>query len=75
VILFIKNRCDFITKYHVIMPRCAHCKKKTHLDFKCRCSSEKVFCSACRITEVHGCEIVYKPTELVKVVPVKVEKI
>jgi len=57
------------------MPRCAHCKKKTHLDFKCRCSSEKVFCSACRITEVHGCEIVYKPTELVKVVPVKVEKI
>jgi hypothetical protein len=57
------------------MPRCAHCKKKSHLEFTCKCSSEKVFCSACRMSEVHGCVIVYKPIELVKIIAEKVEKI
>ena len=57
------------------MPRCAHCKKRSHLEFTCKCSSEKVFCSACRISEVHGCVLVYQSVELVKVVPIKVEKI
>ena len=57
------------------MPKCSHCKRKTHLEFKCTCSNEKVFCSRCHITEVHGCGRVYKLAELVKVVPQKVEKI
>ena len=57
------------------MPRCAHCKKRSHLEFTCKCSSEKVFCSACRISEVHGCVLVYQSVELVKVIPVKVDKI
>jgi hypothetical protein len=75
VILFIKNEHDFIRKEHITMPKCSHCKRKTHLEFKCTCSNEKVFCSRCHITEVHGCGRVYKLAELVKVVPQKVEKI
>jgi hypothetical protein len=57
------------------MPTCSHCKKKTHLEFKCTCSNEKVFCSRCQTTEVHGCGRIYKPTELVKVVAEKIVKI
>ena len=54
--------------------KCQHCKKKTHLEFKCQC--EKVFCIHCRLPEVHTCPT-YKPTpvELVKVVASKVEKL
>jgi len=55
--------------------KCAHCKKKTHLEFKCPCSNEKVFCVKCRTTEVHHCGYVYKPVELLKVMKDKVEKI
>jgi hypothetical protein len=57
------------------MPKCSHCKKKTHLEFKCPCSDEKVFCVKCRSTETHHCEVVYKSVELVKVVAEKVVKI
>ena len=74
VIRTIKNEHDFINNYKS-MPRCHHCRKKTHLEFKCKCSSEKVFCSSCRTTEVHGCVLVYQPIELVKVVEPKVQKI
>jgi len=57
------------------MAKCSHCKKKTHLEFKCPCSTEKVFCVKCRATETHQCTVVYTPLELVKVVAEKVEKI
>lgn len=57
------------------MPKCSHCKKKTHIEFKCSCSNEKVFCVKCRATETHACVVVYVPVELVKVVAEKVEKI
>ena len=57
------------------MPKCTHCKKKTHLEFKCPCSADKVFCVRCRTTEVHLCDIVYKPIVLLKIQKEKVEKI
>jgi len=57
------------------MPKCSHCKKKTHLEFKCSCSTEKVFCVKCRASETHSCVIAYPQVELIKVVPIKVEKI
>jgi len=57
------------------MPKCSHCKKKTHLEFYCTCSSEKVFCVKCRATETHQCTLVYVVTPLIKVVAEKVEKI
>jgi hypothetical protein len=56
------------------MPRCTCCKKKTHLELKCKC--EKMFCSACLLPEVHTCTHVSKDKiELVKVEAAKVEKI
>lgn len=56
------------------MPRCTHCKKKTHLDLKCKC--EKMFCSACLLPEVHTCSHVPKDkVQLVKVEAPKVLKI
>lgn len=56
------------------MPRCTCCKKKTHLELKCKC--EKMFCSACLLPEVHVCTHVSKDkVELVKVEAAKVEKI
>jgi hypothetical protein len=57
------------------MPKCSHCKKKTHLEFFCTCSSEKVFCVKCRATETHLCSMVYVAVPLIKVVAEKVEKI
>jgi len=57
------------------MPKCDNCKKKTHLEFYCGCSSEKVFCVKCRATETHHCAIVYPVTPILKVVAEKVEKI
>ena len=57
------------------MPKCSHCKKKTHLEFYCTCSSEKVFCVKCRATETHQCTLVDTVTPLIKVVAEKVEKI
>ena len=54
--------------------KCSHCKKKTHLEFKCNC--EGVFCVSCRVPEVHVCSnIVVKPVALEKVVQDKVVKI
>jgi hypothetical protein len=56
------------------MPRCTHCKKKTHLDLKCKC--EKMFCSACLLPEVHVCAHIPKDkVDLIKVEAPKVEKI
>jgi hypothetical protein len=75
VTVFIKNECDFITADQGRMAKCSHCKKKTHLEFKCSCSTEKVFCVKCRASETHSCAIVYPQIELIKVVPIKVEKI
>ena len=57
------------------MPKCTHCKKKTHLEFKCPCSADKVFCVRCRTTEVHLCDIVYKPIVLLKIEKEKIQKI
>ena len=57
------------------MPKCSHCKKKTHLEFKCSCSIEKVFCVKCRATETHQCVLVHASIELIKVVAEKLEKI
>jgi len=57
------------------MPKCSYCKKKTHLEFKCPCSTDKVFCVKCRTTEVHLCDIVYKPIVLLKIEKEKLEKI
>jgi hypothetical protein len=57
------------------MPKCSHCKKKTHLEFSCTCSSEKVFCVKCLETETHQCALVYTVTPMIKVVAEKVEKI
>jgi hypothetical protein len=57
------------------MPKCSHCKKKTHLEFKCPCSDEKVFCVKCRASETHSCAVVYPQVELIKVVAEKVAKI
>jgi hypothetical protein len=74
VIRTIKNEHDFINNYKS-MPRCHHCRKKTHLEFKCSCSTEKVFCVKCRASETHSCVVVYSQVELIKVVPIKVEKI
>jgi predicted nucleic acid binding AN1-type Zn finger protein len=54
--------------------KCAHCKKKSHLEFKCGCGG--VFCTACRTPEVHGCSIkVGEKVVLVKVVAEKVAKL
>ena len=54
--------------------KCSHCKKKSHLEFKCQC--EKVFCIHCRLPEVHVClNYVSKPVDLVAVVAPKVQKI
>jgi predicted nucleic acid binding AN1-type Zn finger protein len=54
--------------------KCACCKKKTVMEFKCSCGF--VYCIACRLPEVHKCAA---PKEekvvLVKVVADKVEKI
>lgn len=54
--------------------KCEHCKKKTHLEFKCNC--QKVFCVHCRTPEVHCCtEPKVQKVELEKVVAEKVKKI
>jgi hypothetical protein len=59
-----KNRLGF-------MPRCVHCKKRTHLVFTCQCPGE--FCVKCRTPEVHECkEYVTAKIVLVKVVAEKV---
>ena len=57
------------------MPKCSYCKKKTHLEFKCPCSTDKVFCVRCRTTEVHLCDVVYKPIVLLKIEKEKLQKI
>ena len=57
------------------MPKCTHCKKKTHLEFKCPCSADKVFCVRCRTTEVHLCDVIYKPIVLLKIEKEKIQKI
>jgi hypothetical protein len=71
----IKNGRDFIPAAEGTMPKCSHCKKKTHLEFRCTCSIEKVFCVKCRATETHHCIVVYEPVPLIKVVAEKVDKI
>lgn len=54
--------------------KCSHCKKKTHLEFKCPCG--QVCCVACRTPEVHGCQNKYGEKVLLeKVVAEKVQKI
>lgn len=54
--------------------KCHCCKKKTHLEFKCQC--EKVFCTHCRLPEIHACpHYVVTPIVLIKVTASKVEKI
>jgi hypothetical protein len=54
--------------------KCFHCKKKTHLEFKCSC--EKVFCVACRMPEIHVCPAFkVEPVVLVKVVAPKVDRL
>ncbi len=53
--------------------KCACCKKKTVMEFKCSCGH--VYCLTCRLPEVHKCTPPPKPVELVKVVADKVEKI
>jgi len=48
------------------MPKCTHCKKKTHLTFTCCCPGS--FCVKCRMPEIHECKS-YVPAkiELIKV--------
>jgi predicted nucleic acid binding AN1-type Zn finger protein len=50
-----------------------HCKKKTHLDFKCR-SCNEVFCVKCRTPEDHKCEIKKEQIVLEKVVADKLSE-
>jgi predicted nucleic acid binding AN1-type Zn finger protein len=53
------------------MPKCDHCKKRTHLVFTCQCPGE--FCVKCRTPEVHDCkDYVVEKVVLVKVVAEKV---
>ena len=54
--------------------KCACCKKKSHIEFKCQC--EKTFCVQCRLPEIHKCPV-YKsaPVVLIKVEASKVEKL
>lgn len=56
--------------------KCSHCKKKipTTLTFTCACVG--VFCLACRLPEVHACQVQVKGVvTLPKVVAPKVEKL
>jgi hypothetical protein len=54
--------------------KCDHCKKKTHLEFKCACGQK--CCVVCRTPEVHGCTEKYGvKVVLEKVVAEKVQKI
>jgi hypothetical protein len=53
--------------------KCSCCKKKSHLEFKCKCGG--VYCTVCRTPEVHGCSVKPEPVKLVKVVAEKVDKI
>ena len=53
--------------------RCAHCKKHTHLEFKCACGL--TYCVKCRAPEEHGCLVDPGKVVLVKVVSDKVNKI
>ena len=38
--------------------RCEKCRKKTIIEFTCRC--EKKFCSRCRYPDEHDCTFDYK---------------
>lgn len=54
--------------------KCHHCKKRSHIEFKCHCGH--VFCVACRIPECHACVSPhYEPVVLTKVVAPKVDKL
>ena len=54
--------------------KCSCCKKKSHLEFKCKCGG--VYCTVCRTPEVHGCSTKQgEPVKLEKVVAEKVVKI
>ena len=54
--------------------KCEHCKKKTHLEFKCTC--QKVLCVYCRTPEAHSCtEPKVEKVVLEKVVAEKIKKI
>jgi hypothetical protein len=51
------------------MPKCDHCKKRTHLVFTCHGE----FCVKCRTPEIHECkDYVVEKIVLVKVVAEKV---
>jgi predicted nucleic acid binding AN1-type Zn finger protein len=50
----------------ITVKRCFHCEKMGPLTFTCNC--EKVFCTACRLPEVHKCTKPKKDTvELVNI--------
>jgi predicted nucleic acid binding AN1-type Zn finger protein len=53
--------------------KCSCCKKKSHLEFKCKCGG--VYCARCRTPEVHTCSVKPEPVKLEKVVAEKVQKI
>lgn len=54
--------------------KCQHCKKKTHLEFKCICGI--VCCVKCRTPEIHGCHEKEKEKIILeKVVASKVDRI
>jgi predicted nucleic acid binding AN1-type Zn finger protein len=58
-----------------VKKRCAQCKKRTHMEFKCKC--ENMYCVVCRLPEVHSCTVTV--VEAVKlperVVAAKVDRI
>jgi hypothetical protein len=54
--------------------KCPHCKKRSHLEFKCLCGG--VFCVACRTPEIHKCESKEgQKVVLEKVVAPKVDRV
>jgi predicted nucleic acid binding AN1-type Zn finger protein len=54
--------------------RCTQCKKKMHMEFKCKC--ENMYCVTCRLPEVHACAVtVVEKVVLEKVVAEKVQRI
>jgi predicted nucleic acid binding AN1-type Zn finger protein len=54
--------------------KCAKCSKRAVVNFTCKCT--KVFCTACRLPEVHACTVtVVAPVVLPRVVAPKVQPI
>ncbi len=58
-----------------VKKRCAQCKKKMHMEFKCKC--ENMYCVTCRLPEVHACTVTVVEKVILpeKVVAEKVQRI